>query len=331
MAARDHWTFGASTLQRVVESEGPLLSPFEIFGDCTQAHLDANRGWLVPRFQDAASGLLAITIQSFLVRQHGLTILVDSCGGNDKERARPHFHRQRGTWLDTLRATGVKPEDVDIVLCSHLHVDHVGWNTRLENGRWVPTFPNARYLISRREWDHWQAAGAAALSRTGDYITDSVLPVFAAGQAELVGDEHAVASEISVEPAPGHTPGQLMVRLGSGREQAILSADLMHHPLQVRYPEWSTRFCTDPVQARATRIAFFNEHAGSGRLVFPAHFPSPTGGTIERDGNGFRFIFDRWRGLSVFRHLSLGKTLDKPCRPMAAEWPVRGPCLTRSL
>ena len=245
MTTARHWTFGASTLQRIVESEGPLLSPFEIFGDCTQAHLDANRDWLVPRFQDAASGLLTITIQSFLVRQNGLTILVDSCGGNDKERARPHFHRQRGTWLDTLRATGVKPEDVDIVLCSHLHVDHVGWNTRLENGRWVPTFPNARYLISRREWDHWQAAGAAALARTGDYITDSVLPVFAAGQADLVGDEHAIASEISVEPAPGHTPGQMMVRLGSGREQAILSADLMHHPLQVRYPEWSTRFCTD--------------------------------------------------------------------------------------
>jgi glyoxylase-like metal-dependent hydrolase (beta-lactamase superfamily II) len=156
----------------------------------------------------------------------------------------------------------------------------------------VPTFPNARYLISRREWDHWQAAGMAALARTGDYITDSVLPVFAAGQADLVGAEYAVTSEVSVELAPGHTPGQMMVRLGSGREQAILSADLMHHPLQVRYPEWSTRFCTDPVQARTTRINFFNEVANTGRLIFPAHFPSPTGGTIERDGKDFRFIFD---------------------------------------
>ena len=293
MAPHKHWTFGASTLQRVVESEGPLLSPFEIFTDCTQAHLDANRAWLQPRFQDPASGLLTITIQSFLIRQDGLTILVDSCSGNDKEaRQRPEFRRAKWPWLERLADAGVKPEDIDIVLCSHLHVDHVGWNTRLDNGRWVPTFPNARYLISRREWDHWQAAGAAALSRTGDYITDSVLPVFAAGQAELVADEHAVAPEISVEPAPGHTPGQMMVRVGAGREQAMLCADLMHHPLQVRYPEWSTRFCTDPAQARETRIRFFNQHANTGRLVLPAHFPSPTGGTIERDGKEFRFVFD---------------------------------------
>jgi glyoxylase-like metal-dependent hydrolase (beta-lactamase superfamily II) len=292
VASDNRWTFGDLSLQRVIESEGPLLSPFEIFPDCTQAQLDANRSWLVPRFQDAATSLLTITIQSFLIRRSGLTILVDSCSGNDKEtRARPEFRRAQWPWLARLREAGVRPEDIDIVLCSHLHVDHVGWNTRLDNGRWVPTFPNARYLISRREWDHWQAAGAKALERTGDYITDSVLPVFAAGQAELVGDTHAVAADISVESAPGHTPGQMMVRLGSAREQAILCADLMHHPLQVRYPEWSTRFCTDPGEARTTRIAFFNEHAGTGRLIFPAHFPTPTGGTIARDGAGFGFTF----------------------------------------
>ena len=210
----------------------------------------------MPRFQDAASGLLTITIQSFLIRQNGLTILVDSCAGNDKEtRARPQFRHAQWPWLERLREAGVSPEDIDIVLCTHLHVDHVGWNTRLENGRWVPTFPNARYLISRREWEHWQAAGPAALARTGDYITDSVLPVFDCGPGRA-GRRRARgrAATSRSSPRPATRPGQMMVRLGSGGGQAILCADLMHHPLQVRYPEWSTRFCTDPAQARTTRI-----------------------------------------------------------------------------
>ena len=137
------------------------------------------------------------------------------------------------------------------MLCTHLHVDHVGWNTRLENGRWVPTFPNARYLVSQREWDYWRTAGPAALVRTGDFITDSVLPIFDSGQAELIGDEHALKSDIAIEAAPGHTPGLSMLRVGGGGSEAIVCSDLMHHPLQLRYPEWSTRFCVDPGSGRA--------------------------------------------------------------------------------
>lgn len=290
-AHQSHWTFGASTLQRVVESEDALLSPFEIFADCTQAHLDANRHWLMPRFQDPQSGILAITIQSFLVRQSGLTILVDACGGNDKERARPHFHRRAWPWLDRLRQAGVAPEDIDVVLCTHLHVDHVGWNTRLENGRWVPTFPNARYLVAQREWDYWRTAGPSVLVRTGDFITDSVLPIFDSGQAELIGDRHALKSDIAIEAAPGHTPGLSMLRLSGGGSEAIVCSDLMHHPLQLRYPAWSTRFCVDPAQAARTRESFLKEHANTGRLVFPTHFPSPTGCTIQRDGPAYDFRF----------------------------------------
>ena len=291
MTDQSHWTFGVLTLHRIVEQEGPILSPFEIFGDCTQAHLDRNRSWLVPRFQDPVSGGLIITIQSFVIRRNGLTVLVDACGGNDKERKRPHFHRRSWPYLKKLRSAGVAPEDVDVVLCTHLHVDHVGWNTRLENGCWVPTFPNARYLIAQREWDYWRAAGPAAFAFTGDYMTDSVLPVFKAGQADLIGDEHMLASDIALEAAPGHTPGLTMVRLGGGRHEAILCSDLMHHPLQVRYPAWSTRFCTDADQARLTRIEFFKRHADSGRLVFPTHFPTPTACTIVRDGAEYRFAF----------------------------------------
>jgi glyoxylase-like metal-dependent hydrolase (beta-lactamase superfamily II) len=292
MVMTQHWSFGATTLQRVVEIETSLMPPFEIYGDCTQAHLDANRGWLQPRFQNPVDGNLMLTIQSYLVRQSGLTILVDSCGGNDKERVRPHFHRQNRPWLDTLRKAGVTPEQVDIVLCTHLHVDHVGWNTRLENGKWVPTFPNARYLIARREWDFWRNAGPAALARTGDFISDSVLPIVESGQADLIGDEHSIKGDISLEPAHGHTPGQTIMRLGSGGGQAMLIADLMHHPLQIRYPDWSTRFDIDPVMARTTRLKFLKDHADSGRLIFPCHFPSPCGGLIGRDGADYRFTFD---------------------------------------
>ena len=291
MTSQLAWTIGGSSLHRVIESEGPIMPPFEIFGDCTQAHLDENRNWLVPRFQDAASGNLILTIQSFLIRQAGLTVLVDCCGGNDKERKRPNFHRQNHRWLDTLRAAGAAPEDIDVVLCTHLHVDHVGWNTRLENGRWVPTFPKARYLIAQREWDFWRNAGPAALERTGDFLIDSVLPIVESGQAEMIGDTHALRGDISIEPAHGHTPGQKMLRLGSGSQQALLTADLMHHPLQLRYPEWSTRFCIDPDAARRTRMNFLKENANSGRLIFPTHFPSPTGCTIERDGQAYRFTY----------------------------------------
>ena len=149
-------------------------------------------------------------------------MLVDCCAGNDKDRKRPHFHRQKLPWLDTLRAAGASPEDIDVVLCTHLHVDHIGWNTRLENGQWVPTFPNARYLIAQREWDFWRNAGPAALERTGDFLTDSVLPIIDSGQAEMIGDTHALKSDISIEPVHGHTPGQKMLRLGSGAEQALL-------------------------------------------------------------------------------------------------------------
>jgi glyoxylase-like metal-dependent hydrolase (beta-lactamase superfamily II) len=292
------WTFGASTLSRIIESEGPLLSPFELYAECTQDLLDKNKHWLIPRFQDAATGLLQISIQSFLIRQAGLTILVDACSGNHKDRKRPFFHQKDWPWLERLREAGAAPEDIDVVLCSHLHVDHVGWNTRLENGRWVPTFPNARYLIAKREWDHWNAAGAPAMVRAGDYMTDSVLPVFATGQAELIGDEHSVKSDIQIEPAPGHTPGLYMVRLASTEGDAVLCSDLMHHPLQIKHHDWSTKFCVDPVQARTTRANFLAQHADSRTLVFPAHFPTPTGCRIHKDGSAYRVAFDGERQIA---------------------------------
>ncbi len=192
-----------------------------------------------------------------------------------------------------MREAGVKPEDIDIVLCTHLHVDHVGWNTRLENGRWVPTFPNARYLIGRRELDYWKAAWLRqSLERTGDYITDSVLPVIDAGQADLIGDEHAIAGDISVEPALGHTPGQLMVRLGSGREQG----DPQRRPDAPSVAgslSGMEHAVLTPIKTRRARPASSSSTTTptAAGWCFPAHFPTPTGGVIERDGKDFRFTF----------------------------------------
>jgi len=286
-----HWQSGTTSLTRIVESEAPLLAPFELLPDCTAAHIEENLPWLAPRFYDPTTRLLVIAIQSFLIRSAGKIILVDACSGNHKDRRRPYFHRREWSWLEKLHAAGVAPEDVDIVMCSHLHVDHVGWNTRLAGGKWVPTFPNARYLISRREWEYWRSeAGVTSLARTGDFISDSVLPIVAAGQADLIDDRVGFSECIGIEPAPGHTPGQFVVRLSGGGKEAILSADLMHTPLQLRYPEWSTSFCVNPDAARQTRLDFLRRNC-DGALIFPAHFPSPTGGRIRRHGICYRFEY----------------------------------------
>jgi glyoxylase-like metal-dependent hydrolase (beta-lactamase superfamily II) len=288
---------GAVTVTVLVESEEPLLRPSEIFPDATPAQIASELGWLAPDFYDPASDRLVIAIQSFLLRSAGKTILIDSCVGDCKPRKRGEFDRAGWNWLAQLEAAGVAPEQVDIVLSTHLHVDHVGWNTRLENGCWVPTFPNARYLFVQPEYAFWRSEiGTDALARTGDYIEDSVQPVFDAGLADLVDTDHRIDAAIRLLHMPGHTPGHVCVEIESEGMLAVLSGDLFHHPLQCRFPHWSTRFCADPQLARASRTAFLAHHAEQGTLLFPAHFPAPTAGRLSRsetDSNisyTYRFI-----------------------------------------
>ena len=232
----DNLTLGRLRVSAVVERAGPTR-PTWLLPDATPEALERHREWLAPHFLDDRGRLLQ-SIHAFVVRAPGLTALVDTCVGNDKDRGgQAPFHMMRTNFLEDLRAVGVPPESVDLVICTHLHVDHVGWNTRLDNGRWVPTFPRARHLFARTEWEHWASERD---HNTRRIMADSVQPVLDAGLATLVEVDHRVSDELWLEPTPGHTPGHVSVRLSSGDGEAVITGDLMHHPVQVAEPGWGS-------------------------------------------------------------------------------------------
>lgn len=240
---------------------------------------------------DRADNLLVMSFHSFIVRSVRWTILVDSCVGNDKPRPRnPHWHRRHGSYLGDLAALGLTPDDIDIVMCTHLHADHVGWNTRLHNGAWVPTFPNARYLFGKKEVEHWRQVLARSTAEEINHGSwaDSVEPIFQAGQAELVAEDQEVHEGVQLMPAPGHTPGNVIVRLEERGERAYLTGDVIHHPVQVEHPEWSTCFCSDPQLSAQTRLATLTAVADQDAWLLPAHFPTPTATKIRHTDSGFR-------------------------------------------
>jgi glyoxylase-like metal-dependent hydrolase (beta-lactamase superfamily II) len=242
-------------------------------------------GWL-GRFYDTDTGDIGSRIQSYVVRTPDETVLVDACVGNDKKRENALWNMRKGTWLDDLRAAGVAPEDVDYVLCTHMHVDHVGWNTRHVDGRWIPTFPRATYVFVGEEWEFWKHESESGRDHDG-CIDDSVIPIVEAGRARLVESTTAIGAYLRFEPTPGHTPGHASVRLTTSAGQALFSGDLMHRVVQVAEPGWSSRFCNDAKLAAKTRQAFVEQHADSGVLICAAHFPTP-GYVVKRDG-GYRF------------------------------------------
>jgi len=291
------WTFDDVEIARVLEFEMPLIPPEVLLPDATPEAVAPHLDWLTPHLLDPETGSLVMAFHSLVIKTDHHTIVVDTCGGNDKPRpGKPRYDMKRWPYLDALAAAGVQPQDVDFVMCTHLHVDHVGWNTRLENGRWVPTFPNAKYLFGRAEYDFWEAEWRKPDFPDDPYGLDSVLPVVEAGLAEFIEDDYGIDDAVTLEPTPGHTPGHLCLRVegrtkGSG--DAVMSGDLMHHALQCAHPEWNSVFCVDPEQSRATRRAFLERYADTGTLVMPAHFPTPTAGRVESTkGDGFRFAFD---------------------------------------
>ena len=254
--------------------------------------IQAERAWLEPHFAAVDQGLGFLAFHSYLIRTRHHTILVDTCIGNDKNRGGvPAFHQLRSGWLEHLQAHGVAPEQVDFVMCTHMHSDHVGWNTRLQNGRWVATFPNARYLFARREFEHRERAHAADPAAGFGMFVDSVLPVVASGQSQLIDSDFALDDQLQLEPAEGHTPGNVLIHLRSAGAAAVLSGDVLHHPIQVMYPEWSSQFCEDPLMSATCRRRFVETLAERGSLVLPAHFPAPTAGRIVRQGARWRYEF----------------------------------------
>lgn len=292
---------GDVTIQKVVEAEAPTYPVGILLPSLPEDAVARHRSWLEPAHLDPVSGLLVLSFHSFVVRTPKHLIVVDTCMGNDKDRPDfPDMHRRQGAYLAALGAAGVEPHQVDYVLCTHLHVDHVGWNTRLIDGRWVPTFPRAAYVFARTEYRHWldYAEGRVADPYPGDVgrvlrasFEDSVRPVVDAGQVKLVDDGYALDDWCTVEPAPGHTPGNVIVVVRSRGAKAVLAGDTMHHPLQVYHPQVSSGFCYDPARSAATRLALIEKEADADTILLPAHFANPTAGRIESTAQGFRFAF----------------------------------------
>ncbi len=285
---------GDFEVHRLTEFEGPFIAPEIFFPDFDADVLRAHPDMAGPRLIDPATGKLVFSFHCFIVKTGRHTILIDSCLGNDKERpTRPQFHRLRTPFLTDLANAGVSVEDVDYVMCTHLHWDHVGWNTRLENGRWVPTFPNARYVMARREFDHWQGVhqqGEDTPHRRA--FEDSVLPVVRTGQSVLVDDDYAFEDGLWFESAPGHTPGNVVIHARSRDDGAVFLGDVLHHQLQLAKPEWSTVACSDRELSRKTRTRLVEEYAERGTRLLPAHFPAPTVGRIVRHGSAYRYRFE---------------------------------------
>jgi glyoxylase-like metal-dependent hydrolase (beta-lactamase superfamily II) len=278
------WTLGSVRITSVKEVELPIPGA-GIVPEATPEALAPHAAWLKPHFV-TEDGRLKLLIQALVVESRGRRIVVDTCVGNDKDRTLPVFHRMQTGFLDDLAAAGFPRESIDTVVCTHLHVDHVGWNTMRVNGGWVPTFPNARYLVARPEWEHWSKEDDRSM---GDVLGDSVRPIVEAGLVDFVEPGHALTDEVALEPTPGHTPGHTSVRIRSEGREAVITGDLMHHPAQCAHPEWGSSADVDPEAARRTRRAFLDAQAGRSVLVIGTHFAGPHAGRIVRAGGAYRF------------------------------------------
>jgi len=281
----NNWQVGNVKITRVIEMQVSGGSKF-ILPDATRDAVQ-KIDWLTPHFAEP-DGRLIMSIHALIIEAGDRRIVVDTCLGNDKERGIPGWNMRHGPFLEDISAAGYPRESIDTVLCTHLHVDHVGWNTMWVDEKWVPTFPNARYLFGRTEWDHWSQEQNSQ-ARGEDIIGDSVQPIVDANLADLVDSNHKVTDEIWLEPTPGHTPGHVSVRISSQGEDALITGDFMHHPCQMARPNWRSSADYDGEWAENTRNDLLEQYADQPVLVIGTHFATPTAGHILRDGNVYRF------------------------------------------
>ena len=276
------WQVGQVKITRIVEMDLPV--PAEYMRGATPEAL-RKLPWLYPHFVSEDDSTLNLSVHALLVEAPGLRLVVDTCVGNDRPREFTGGEALSTQFLEHLGEAGWSRDGVDAVVCTHLDVDHIGWNTMLENGRWVPTFPRARYLIGRQEYDFWKGVDEAEQVAA---MADSIKPIFDAGLVQLVEQDHVISPELRLTPSNGHTPGHVSVLIESEGERAAITGDMAHHPCQMAHPDW-TLADVDPQVAILTRSRLFAEWADQPILVIGTHFAAPTAGYVVRDGTAFRF------------------------------------------
>jgi len=286
----NQWKIQNLLIDRIVESENADIDPGYFFPETALEDWAPHRKLLEPHAMVPETGRLIFPIQSYLVRTPGHHILIDTGVGDHKQRERPHWHMCTGRVLiGGLAAAGIQPEEIDFVIHTHLHADHVGWDARVSDGEWVPTFPNASYIIVKKEWEYWRMVHEKTPLV---HMTDSILPVMKAGRVMLVDDDFELDGALCLEPTPGHSPHHVSIVLDSGGRRAVIAGDVMHTPAQCAEAHWAVRPDFDRDLARKTRRAFLERYSDTDVLVCMAHFASPSVGRIVRHAGAFLFNYD---------------------------------------
>jgi glyoxylase-like metal-dependent hydrolase (beta-lactamase superfamily II) len=288
------WTLGAAQLCLVHETY--LREPIKTWFPAYDAvAVDEHRSWLEPHFLDPATDEIIMPVKSWIVRLNGKIFLIDTCLGNCKDRAGySGLHMLDTPYLDRFRDQGLRPEDVDYVMCTHLHLDHVGWNTRLHDGRWVPTFPNARYVFAHEELSAMEADlcgddGSITAQFARLVYADSVRPILDAGLAMIVKGQQDLNDGFTITPAPGHSPGHVRIELRSDGQAGVFCGDMLHSPIQVPLWQWTSKHCHEPKMAIQSRLELLRFCVTENALLIPTHFDTPHVGRVRETANGFRF------------------------------------------